>query len=164
MSRRESDREDLLREAKALVERVELRVSGMKETIVAGFRRDGAASFFFGADPVYQFNDAGELRRAYVGGLLYKTAVGQLVEMRRERTASAVELHSRQLDAAATATFLSQAEAALDGLKSALVANQFEVVGQVSHDSSSPNVSAKVSAWLAARPTKITLAATPKLR
>jgi hypothetical protein len=164
MPRNESDREDLLREATALVERVELRVAGMEESIVAGFRRDGAASFFFGADPVYQFNAAGELRRAFVGGLLYKTNGGRLVAMRRERTAEAVELHSRQLDVAETATFLSQAEAALDGLKSALAAKQFEVVGQVSHDISSPNVATKVSVWLAARPTKITLAATPKLR
>src|SRR5512138_3714273 len=112
MSRHESDREDLLREATALVERVELSVAGMTENVVAGFRRDGAASFFFGADPVYQFNAAGELRRAFVGGLLYKTDRGKLVEMRRERTAEAVELRSRQLDAVETASFLAQAEAA----------------------------------------------------
>ena len=164
MSRQESEREDLLREATALIERVELRVAGVEETIVAGFRRDGAASFFFGAEPVYQFNAAGELRRAYVGGLLFKSDGGRLVEMRRERTAQAVVLHSRQLDIAETATFLSQAEAALDGLKSALAASQFEVVGQVSHDISSPNVAAKVSAWLAARPSRISLAQTSRLK
>jgi len=164
MPRHESDREDLLREATALVERVELRLEREAETVVAGFRRDGAASFFFGADPVYQFNAAGELRRAYVGGLLYKTVGGQLVEMRRERTADAVVLESRQLGETATATFLSQAEAALDCLKSALAAGRFEVVGQVSHDISSPNVAAKVSAWLAARPSRISLAQTSRLK
>jgi hypothetical protein len=164
MSRRESDREDLLREATALVERVELKLSGKEDSVVAGFRRDGAASFFFGADPVYQFNATGELRRAFVGGLLYKTDGGKLVEMRRERTAKAVELRSRQLDAAETATFLTQAEAALDRLKSALAATQFEVVGQVSHDISSPNVVARVSAWLAARPQQISLAQTSRLK
>lgn len=164
MSRRESDREDLLREATALVERVELRVAGLTENVVAGFRQDGAASFFFEADPVYQFNAAGELRRAFVGGLLYKTDGGRLVEMRRERTAEAVELHSRQLDPAETATFLDAAEAALDGLKSALAASQFEVVGQVSHDIGSPNVAAKVSAWLAVRPGGISLAQSSRLR
>jgi hypothetical protein len=164
MSRHESDREDLLREATALVERVELRISGEKDSVVAGFRRDGAASFFFGADPVYQFNAARELRRAFVGGLLYKTDGGRLVEMRRERTAEAVELHSRPLDEQETVTFLTQAEAALDRLKSALATSQFEVVGQVSHDTSSPDVAAKVSAWLASWPGKILLAQTSRLR
>ena len=72
MARRESDREDLLREATALVERAELTIEGFDEPIVVGFRRDGSASFFFGADPVYQFNTAFELRRAFVVGLLYK--------------------------------------------------------------------------------------------
>ena len=164
MSRQESDREDLLREATALVERVELRLEGEAESIVAGFRRDASASFFFGADPVYQFNAAGELRRAYVGGLLYKTDSGRLVQMRRERTAEAVELRSRELDAAETAAFLSRAEAELAVLQSALAASRFEVVGQVSHDANSPNVAAKVSAWLAARPGRISLAQSSRLK
>src|SRR5688572_26999220 len=69
MSRRESDREDLLREATALVERVELLVPGEGEPVVAGFRRDGSLSVFFGPEAVYQFNSAGELRRAFAGGL-----------------------------------------------------------------------------------------------
>jgi len=164
MSRHETDREDLLREATALAERVELRVAGMADNVVVGFRRDGAVSFFFGVDPVYQFNAAGELRRAFVGSLLYKTDGGRRVEMRRERTAQAVELHSRELDDAESAAFLSRAEAELSGFHSALMASQFEVVGQVSHDINSPNVTAKVSTWLAARPAKISLAQTSRLK
>ena len=70
MARDESDREDLLREATALVERIELAPADAAddEHIVAGFRRDGALSIYFGADPVYHFNSAGELRRAYCDG------------------------------------------------------------------------------------------------
>src|SRR5437867_13443850 len=105
MSRQESDREDLLREATALVERIELRLSQQPDSIVAGFRRDGSASFFFGQSPVYQFNSRCELRRAYVGGLLYKVDNGKLVEMRRERTANAVELRSRPLSSDESARF-----------------------------------------------------------
>ena len=164
MSRQESDREDLLREATALVERIELRLPGQLESIVAGFRRDGAASYFFGASPVYQFNAAGELRRAFAGGLLYKVDGGQLVEMRRERTATAVELISRRLNELETAVFLRQAEAALAQLTSALVAGRVTVVGQVSSDSSSPDVAAKIAAWLAARPGRISLAQTSRLK
>ena len=88
MSRSESDREDLLREATALVERVELSIPGYGESIVVGFRRDGSASFFFGQSPVFQFNSQRELRRAFRDGLLFKTDNGRLVEMRRERTAT----------------------------------------------------------------------------
>src|SRR5688572_18570527 len=65
MARQEQDREDILREATALVERVELLIPEFPEPIVAGFRRDGSASFFFGADPVLQFNAQGKLRRAF---------------------------------------------------------------------------------------------------
>jgi len=72
MAREEEPREDLLREATALVERVELQIEGFAETIVAGFRRDGAASFYFGQDFVFQFNTANQLRRGYVEGRLFK--------------------------------------------------------------------------------------------
>src|SRR5204863_2544475 len=78
MAREESSREDLLREATALVERIELIPNGSTSDgrIVAGFRRNGALSVFFGEDPVYQFNAAGELRRAYTDGKLLKADRG----------------------------------------------------------------------------------------
>ncbi len=70
MARDESSREDLLREATALVERIELVPHAtdpliaasdlFDKHIVAGFRRDGALSVFFGEDPVYHFNAEGE--------------------------------------------------------------------------------------------------------
>src|SRR6186997_1242741 len=102
MARRESEREDLLREATALVERAELTLEGSEEPIVVGFRRDGSASFFFGVDPVYQFNAACELRRAFVGGLLYKAERGRLVSLSRQRTMESVALFRAELTAQAT--------------------------------------------------------------
>ena len=90
MARDQSSREDLLREATALVERIELRIAGpmsvkhdRDDHVVVGFRANGSASFFFGEDPVYQFNSAGQLRRAYCGGLLIKAAHGRLVSLQR---------------------------------------------------------------------------------
>ena len=74
MARNQSDREDLLREATALVERAELRISGWSEPVVVGFRRGGGASLFFGGKEVYQFNAGGELRRAFVAGRLIKAS------------------------------------------------------------------------------------------
>src|SRR5688500_8421146 len=106
MAQRESNREDLMREATALIERAELVLPGAAEPVVVGFRRDGSASFFFGADPVYQFNAAGELRRAYVGGLLYKAVSRHLVALRRERTETETILLSCELSGEETAHFL----------------------------------------------------------
>ena len=161
MSRQESDREDLLREATALVERIELRLAEQPESIVAGFRRDGAASFFFGQSPVYQFNSRCELRRAYVGGLLYKVDSGKLVEMRRERTATAVELRSRPLSPEETSKFLLDVEDCLKRLRDALIARIAEVVGQVPSDK---DVATRVAAWLRELPAGIVLAKSSRLQ
>src|SRR6185295_3849113 len=161
MSRQESEREDLLREATALVERVELRLPEQSESIVAGFRRDGSASFFFGQSPVYQFNSHCELRRAYVGGLLYKVDSSKLVEMRRERTAAAVELRTRPLSPEETARFLLDAEDCLKRLRDALVARIAEVVGQVPSDK---DIDTRVAAWLRELPPGIVLAKTSRLQ
>ncbi len=161
MARQESEREDLLREATALVERVELRLPGQPESVVCGFRRDGAASFFFGQSPVYQFNSRGELRRAYVGGLLYKVDGGRLAEMRRVRTATAVELRSRQLLPEETAKFLRDAEDCLRRLRDALFGGKAEVVGQVPGEQ---EVASRVAAWLQELPATIILAKTSRLQ
>src|SRR4051794_4315307 len=120
MARTESDREDLLREATALVERVELQVDGLEQPIVVGFRRDGCASFFFGAEAVYQFNSAGELRRGYIDGLLYKAVGGRLISLKRERTGTAVTLQRLELDADQIAAILESASADLHQLSTAL--------------------------------------------
>ena len=50
MARHEEDREDLLAEATALVERAELVVEGAAESVVIGFRRDGCASIYCGCN------------------------------------------------------------------------------------------------------------------
>src|SRR5688572_3927720 len=120
MSRHEHDREDLMREAAALVERVELAVPGEGAPVVAGFRRDGSLSVYFGADPVYQFNSAGELRRAYVGGLLYKAERGRLVRLARQRGVEEVVLLRHELDAAETEAFVAAMQSRLAGLRECL--------------------------------------------
>ena len=78
MVRDERDREDLLAEATALVERISLRIDPQQEPVVIGFRRDGSASFYCAAEEVYHFNSAGQMRRAYVDGQLFKATAGRL--------------------------------------------------------------------------------------
>lgn len=164
MARQESEREDLLREATALVERIELSLPNQPETIVAGFRRDGSASFFFGQSPVFQFNSSRELRRAFRDGLLYKTDSGRLVEMRRERTATAVELRSRVLTDDESATLLSESLARLTELREALAAGQAVVVGQVPENANGVDVKCRVENWLQLLTGEITIAKTSRVQ
>ena len=98
MAREEHNREDLLAEATALVERASLRLDGFAEEVVVGFRRDDSASFYFGADRVYQFTSEGALRRAMIAPLLYKAEQGRLIALERHRTADAVEMVRRELE------------------------------------------------------------------
>jgi hypothetical protein len=140
MAREESEREDLLREATALVERIELAPSGtasqpngasVDQPIVVGFRRDGALSIFFGSDPVYQFNAAGELRRAYLDGRLLKAVGGELASLDRVRTQRETQLIRHDLTQAERAVFEATMRADLERFAGAIRANAFDIVGQV---------------------------------
>jgi hypothetical protein len=81
MTREASDREDLLREAKALVDRIKLVPIGGRpdEHVITGFRNNGATSFCFGTDTVYHFSAGGQLRRAHCNAILFKASNGKLV-------------------------------------------------------------------------------------
>jgi hypothetical protein len=147
MARRESDREDLLREATALVERIELAPlrDPHGEHVTAGFRAGGALSIFFGADPVYQFNSSGELRRAYCNGMLLKAFHGRLVSLRRERQPGEVQLLSQDLSESEQAEFLTRMQDKLRTLARQLEHGEFEVVGQVPATAS---VLGRIRDWL----------------
>ena len=147
MARQESDREDQLRDATALVERIELAPHGSIEAehIVAGFRREGALSVYFGADPAYHFNPAAELRRAYIGGLLYKAQDRRLVSLERVRTTSEVQLVSHSLSDGAQSAILSAMRDRLFGLARQIDNNELSTVGQVPPEA---DVIGRVARWL----------------
>jgi hypothetical protein len=153
MARDESSREDLLREATALVERIEfaaratesLPVAGHgDEHIVAGFRRDGALSVFFGEDPVYQFNAAGELRRAYKSGKLLKAAGGRLVSLTRVRAEHETQLVRHDLTPDEQAAFETKMQEDLKGFARLLHGNGFNVIGQMPADA---DILGRVKNW-----------------
>jgi hypothetical protein len=156
MAQQESPREDLLREATALVERVELvsdkprDARAIKEaarpSIVAGFRAGGGLSIFFGEDPAYHFNTVGEVRRAYVGGLIYKAIKGELIVLTRVRSADQVELRSHTLAATEQAKFVGQMSARLSDLAAELDAKAVQIRAQVPPDA---NVLDRLQKWLA---------------
>ncbi len=161
MARQESDREDLLREATALVQRAEFQLAGEPEPVVAGFRRDGSFSLFFGGERVVQFNSAGQLRRGYFDGKLLKADKGRLVWMTRERTADAVVLHSRELSLAEAAETLQRATQLIESLSSALQQGTFTLVGQVP---AAEDIVPCILAWRNALLLPLQIAATPNAR
>jgi len=144
MAREESSREDLLREATALVERIELDVSG--EHVVAGFRSDGSPSVFFGEDPVFQFNAAGQLRRAFCSGRMIKAVRGQLVALERNRTEQEVQLVRHELSASEQADLLAQMGERLRKLENDLHTGTFTIVGQHPADA---DVIGRLRSWFA---------------
>lgn len=161
MARQEADREDILKEATALVERVELTIPGCAETLVMGFRHNGSASFFFDADPVYQFNSSGELRRAFVAGQLIKAESGTLAALNRQRTETEVQLVRQDLDAKATERLLADLVQRLFLIQSSICDQSYIHRGQVPERA---DVLGRISNWLSALPLPIRIARSPHAR
>jgi hypothetical protein len=159
MAREEHDREDLLREATALVQRVQLIVPGCDDEVFAGFRREGSASFYFGQRCAFHFNSEGRLRRAFVAGRLLKAEQGRLVALRRNRTASEVELLRHELTDDETTALLKSCGDRLKLLRDALAAGTHQVVGQVPQG---VDVVDKVLAWVNDHAAHVTIADSPR--
>ena len=161
MAQHEQDREDLLREATALTTRAELQVPGFAESIVVGFRSNGAASIFIGADPVYQFNTSNELRRGFRDGQLMKAVDGKLFTMRRQRCDGQVQLLRSELGDEDAAEYLKTCREHLAALQARLAAENYELVGEVPRDG---KVVAEIVEWLAALPQQISIATQPNVQ
>ncbi|MCA9065132.1 MAG: hypothetical protein KDA96_18815 [Planctomycetaceae bacterium] len=118
MARNEADREDLMREATALVNRGELRCPSFEQLVTVGFRRTGAMSIFIDQDPVYQFDPEGKLRRAFVAGHLYRSQHTGLAKLTRSRTETETFLLREDLTELQQQDFASEMRARLSLLKS----------------------------------------------
>jgi len=111
MSRIEADKEDLIRDGTALVHRGEFVWTAPLETewewqvVTVGFRRDGAASFYFNQDPFYQFESNGLLRRAHCDGFLYRSQSTTLARLDRTRTTQVTTLQRQDLSPQQLAEF-----------------------------------------------------------
>ncbi len=137
---RRTNSEDPMREAVALVERVELR-TGEPQTpsgspaVVAGFRRNGFLSVYWGDDPYYQFDDLGRLRRALIDGRLFRTEGLGLAQLTRESGPCASALLRHDLDRSELADFRQAMLARVGALHEALVNGHIEIVQQVPPES-----------------------------
>ena len=131
MARNEVDRDDLLAEVVALTRRVELRTPSHGEPVVIGFRANGWLSIYFGSDPMYQFDESGQLRRAFVDGLLYRTQGTTLAQLRRERSASETTLLRRDLTERELVDFQCIVCEAAESLRQHLVTGQIVILRRV---------------------------------
>ena len=161
MARREVDREDILREATALVLRAEVAVPGFNESVIIGFRKDGCGSIYIGADPVYQFNSQFQLRRGYLQGKMIKADGGSLVLLERQRQSDRVELVSHAYSRNQTQELLHTLQHDIKRLRDAFCQNTVNVVGQVPEND---DVVAAIKLWLQSIPDDIEIARAPNAR
>lgn len=134
MARQESDREDLLAEAVSFVRRLEGRVDGSDVLVTCGLRDNGRLSLYFGADPVYQFDADGGLRRAYVSGLLYRTQGKTLARLRRSRSDAETTLYRYDLDPAELAAFQTALRECVGAFAGALAAGRVQILRRIPAD------------------------------
>jgi hypothetical protein len=157
----EQSREDLLAEATALVERIELALPAESANVVIGFRKTGAASLYFGEDPAYHFNSAGQLRRAYLDGQLLKAEREQLITMTRQPNAGEVQLRSRMLTAAQSSDVLEALSRRVTALERNLANGHFQIVGQMP---GAVDVVGRVRQLLADLAAGVSIAASPRVQ
>lgn len=131
MARHESDREDLIREAVALTTRAEILFDGYEEPVTIGFRSNNAMSIFVGQDPVYQFDPQGALRRAYVGGFLFRSQHEALARMHRVRTETETILSRIDLTSEELQKFQTAMRSCVQSLLSAVQEERFQVLRSV---------------------------------
>ena len=131
MARSESDREDLMEEATALVERSELQCAEFPDPVVIGFRRNGSLSIFLGQDPVYQFDAEARLRRAFRDGRLYRSQHTGLAQLTRVRTDTETILQRQDLSEEQRDQFRDVMVTTLSRLLQALDASAYQVCRSV---------------------------------
>ncbi len=158
MARKEQNREDILREATALIERIEVELPGYSEPLVVGFRSDGSVSVFVGPDPVFQFNSRHQLRRAFVAGKLIKAERGKLISLEKQRIGTQVKMLGTELDAASSDALLTNASDHLHVLERHLRDGTGKVLRQVPE---TVDVATRVRDWLEGLSTPLTIAARP---
>lgn len=107
MARTEADREDLFAELRTFPLRVEWQRLEGEAVVTGGLRGDGTVAIYFGGDPVYRFDGAGRLRRAWVDGALYRTQGTTLARLVRERTPTETVLIRTDLSPEDLAAFLT---------------------------------------------------------
>ena len=166
MAKQNQDKEDILREATALVNRVELKLGGEGESddsVFVGFRRDGAVSFFFGAEPVYQFNTQHAFRRGYYQNTMLKAEQGKLVQLTRSREGEKLVLLRREFNDQQTVEFCEEMRHNLLNLLSVVRDEKYELMGFVVEDNTVEPLLLQVADWIENHARQIRIANVPNV-
>jgi hypothetical protein len=156
MAKQEQDREDLLREGKQMSLRAEASIDGV--VVVIGFRSQGQASFYFGADPVFQFNAALELRRVFHQGKRYAAIQGRLCELVRKNQRDRVSFESQDILADVEAVIMRLLDSSLARIRVALETPMegWEIAGGQEADFRN-----RLTDWMTNIPVSVVIADTP---
>lgn len=157
MARHSSHREDLIQDATAMVDRAEF-VSNDARVVVAGFRPEGACSFYFGEQPVYQFTAEPKLRRVFLDGIL-KAESGRLVRWEKSSRGGQVQMIARPVGTAEQSTLLSDMHRHLIELREGMLAGTWRLSKEVSQPGS--HAAQRVQLWLANMPSCFEIAESP---
>ena len=120
MAQIQPDSTDFLKELVGLVPRAELRLPTDSSPVIAGFRKDGCLSLYFGPELFYQLDRSGRLRRALVAQHLFRTQGSTLAELTRVRSAKVSQLVRRELSAAELDQFVKEMQARVAQLTAAV--------------------------------------------
>ena len=131
MARNEEDREDLMKEATALIRRVELKMDDQEELIFAGFKRSGNLSIYFNPDLVYHFDEKERLRRAFIAPFLYRSNGDSLSRLTRVRTETTSELHAKEISETELKEFCDEMQKYILVLLEAMNSSQINIIKQI---------------------------------
>ena len=153
MAIEEHDREDLLRDGRTMPVRGEV-VAG-ELTILVGFRSQGQLSLYWGSQRVFQFDEAGRIRRVFFEGRKFAADSGDLLELRRSARGGRVEFTRRQAAESTASTITDAVRQSINQVAEIIVdgKSQWRVVG-----ASEADFLSRVSRWLRKVPLPIEIA------
>ena len=161
MAKDSQDREDLLRDAVAMVQRIELRLAGSEHDVVCGFRDDGALSIYWGQDDVMQFNAASEWRRGYWQDRMLAAYQRKLHWLDRSTPSARTQLSPTELTAQQHEAYVAHVNQRLEQLSGGISNHEFQRVGQVpAHQ----EVLGRLTDWLQAHHGNLRVAVHPGLK
>lgn len=158
MAKQEHDREDLLAEGRAMSLRGEAEIAG--RIVVVGFRHRTQLSLYCGADPVFQFNGEGALRRAYREGQRYAAENGHLVLLSRDQSGGRVRFDRSKLSPEQTGEILADMNAWLERLRQVATS---ELTSWRVVEASSGEFRSRLLEWLRSHPGSPEVASVPSV-
>ncbi|MFK8114143.1 MAG: hypothetical protein AB8B91_18220 [Rubripirellula sp.] len=106
MAIEEHDREDLLKDGRTMPTRGQCSFGEVE--LMVGFRPQGQASLYCGADPVFQFNQDHELRRAFFRGQRFSADNQRLVRLARQSSGGKVQFVPHAIGSAVEAELFQE--------------------------------------------------------